>query len=145
MQIQVKKLVPQARIPTYATLGSAAFDFYSIQEAQICYGSPVIFDTGLALKIPENHALLIFSRSGHGFKENIRLSNAVGVIDSDYTGEIKIKLSMDFPSWQTSFDVKPGDRIAQGLIINTEKISFDIVEELPKTERGSGGLGSTGF
>jgi dUTP pyrophosphatase len=144
MQISISKVHPDAKIPTHATLGAAGFDFYAIDAGQISYGSPVIFGTGVAMAIPENYVLLLFSRSGHGFKENIRLSNCTGVIDSDYTGEIKVKLTMDFPSWQSSFTVDKGDRIAQGVILPIPKIWFNLVDTLPQTLRGDAGLGSTG-
>lgn len=144
MQINVVRLVENARIPTYATPGAAGFDFYSIEYGQVTYGSPVSFGTGIAMSIPENHALLVFSRSGHGFKDNVRLSNSVGVIDSDYRGEIKVKLTMDFPSWQNTLTVNPGERIAQGIIVPIEKIDFNEVSQLPETTRGTGGFGSTG-
>lgn len=144
MQINTVKLSPAAKFPTYATEGSAGFDFYSAESGNLTYGSPVIFGTGLTMEIPKTHALLIFSRSGHGFKENVRLSNSVGVIDSDYRGEIKVKLAMDFPSWQNSLAVNVGDRIAQGVVIPIEHVTFIEVAKLSETDRGSGGLGSTG-
>ncbi len=144
MKVDIVKLDENAKVPTYATLGSAGFDFYSLQEGQVTYGGPVIFGTGVSMKIPDNHVLLVFSRSGHGFKDNVRLSNAVGVIDSDYTGEIKVKLSMDFPSWQNTLHVKVGDRIAQGVILPVCQAQFNVVEKLPETERGAAGFGSTG-
>lgn len=145
MQINTVRLTSTAKLPTYATAGSAGFDFYSDSIGQVTYGSPVIFNTGLKMEIPETHALLIFSRSGHGFKENVRLSNSVGVIDSDYRGEIKVKLAMDFPSWQNSLTVNIGDRIAQGIVIPIERVTFLDVDNLTETLRGSGGLGSTGM
>lgn len=144
MEISIKKTHPDAKIPTYATYGSAGFDFYSLEEGQVSYGNPVVFDTGVAISLPKDYVLLLFSRSGHGFKENIRLSNCAGVIDSDYTGGIKVKLTMDFPSWQSSFDVKPGDRIAQGVVLPIAKVSFTLTETLPETLRGKNGFGSTG-
>lgn len=144
MNIELQKLNPQAKIPTYATLGAAGFDFYSIEEGQVTYGNPVVFGTGIAAKIPENYVLLLFSRSGHGFKENVRLSNSTGVIDSDYVGEIKVKLTMDFPSWQSTLHIKPGDRIAQGVVLPISRVEFKLVDTLPQTLRGSGGFGSTG-
>ena len=145
MQIDIIKLTENTKVPTYGTPGSAGFDFYSTEYGQVTYGSPVVFGTGIVMSIPENHALLVFSRSGHGFKDNVRLSNSVGVIDSDYRGEVKVKLAMDFPSWQSTLEVKPGDRIAQGIIIPVTQVTFNVVSELSKTLRGEGGLGSTGI
>lgn len=144
LNIEIKKVNPEARIPTYATLGAAGFDFYSAQAGQVTYGGPVVFGTGVAMAIPENYVLLVCSRSGHGFKENVRLSNSVGVIDSDYRGEIMVKLTMDFPSWQNTLNVNIGDRIAQGVLVPVTKVNFVEVNELSQTQRGTSGLGSTG-
>lgn len=144
IKIQLKKLSEKAKTPTYATAGSAAFDFYATEPLQLTYGSPVIVNTGIAVKLPEDYAMLIFSRSGHGFKHNARLSNCVGVIDSDYTGEIKIKMTMDFPSYINTLGIQEGDRIAQGIVLPIPKVVFEEVNFLPITQRGDGGLGSTG-
>lgn len=145
MKIDIQKTHNLAKIPLYATDGSGAFDFYSVEPGQLCYGEPVIINTGLKVVLPEEYTLLIFSRSGHGFKDNVRLGNCVGVIDSDYRGEIKIKLTMDFPSWQQTMEINPGDRIAQGLVVYTPKVEFNIIRNLPESKRGDGGLGSTGI
>lgn len=144
MNIQIKKLNDKAKLPTYATAGSAGFDFYATEYGQLSYGCPLIIGTGLAANIPENHVMMIFSRSGHGFKDNVRLSNCVGIIDSDYRGEIKVKLTMDFPSYMNSLVVNPGDRIAQGLVLPINQVTFSEVQELPVSNRGEGGFGSTG-
>ena len=85
--------------------------------------------------------MLLFSRSGHGFSSGVRLANCVGVIDSDYRGEIKIKLQKD--TEYSYFAINPGDRIAQGLIIPYPRVEF-VEGELTGTERGAGGFGSTG-
>jgi dUTP pyrophosphatase len=87
--------------------------------------------------------MLIFSRSGHGFKNNIRLSNCTGVIDSDYRGEVQVKLASDDPDGAV-FSVAHGDRIAQAMVLPIEQVSFEEVTELSTTERGEGGFGSTG-
>jgi dUTP pyrophosphatase len=139
--MKVKKLHPDAIIPSYATEGSACFDISSIKDSYVEEDEPEVFGTGLAFEIPEDHVMLIFSRSGHGFKENIRLSNCVGVIDSDFRGELKVKLMMDQAGW---FRVIKGERIAQGLVLPIKQVTFEEVEELSNTARGTGGLGSTG-
>jgi dUTP pyrophosphatase len=130
--------------PEYATSGAGAFDIRSIEDTELSYGCPVIVKTGLKLEIPPGHAMLLFSRSGHGFKENVRLANSVGVIDSDYRGELMVKLTMDFPSWQNSLQIKSGDRIAQGIVIPVPRVEFVEITSLSHTERGEGGFGSTG-
>jgi dUTP pyrophosphatase len=144
INVQFIKTDSKAQVPTYATAGSAAFDFYSPHNAQLTYGSPVVINTGLAVKIPDDHVLLVFSRSGHGFNHNVRLANSTGVIDSDYTGEIKIKMTMDFPSYTYTLPIKEGDRIAQGIVFPVSRVTFEEIDVLPKTQRGDGGLGSTG-
>lgn len=133
-----------ARPPTYSSDGAGAFDFYATEDLQLCYGAPVVVRTGVEMEVPNGYSLLITSRSGHGFKHNTRLGNCLGVIDSDYRGEIFIKLTMDFPSWQSTLDIRVGDRVAQGFIIETPRITLVQQETLSATIRGSGGLGSTG-
>lgn len=105
-------------------------------------GLPIIFDIGLAFEIPKDHVMLIFSRSGHGFNSDTRLANCVGVIDSDYRGEVKVKLTVD-PSMQDGFVVYQYDRIAQAMVIPVEQVTFILSDELSDSER-FGGLGSTG-
>ena len=144
--IKIKKLHPSAQMPHYATDGAGCFDLYGVAEAEIPPMFAATISTGLALEIPEGHAMLIFSRSGHGFKHGVRLSNAVGVIDADFRGEVKVKLTCDIdpPDDKPSFFVKPGDRIAQALVLPVERVNFIFADELSDTERGTGGFGSTG-
>ena len=94
--------------------------------------------------------MLIFSRSGHGFKSDIRLANGTGIIDNGFTGEVMIKLACDAPTENDNGEalpcsiIKPGDRIAQAMIIPVESCVFDVVEQLSLSERGSNGFGSSG-
>lgn len=147
IKLRVKKLVAEAIIPQYATPGAACFDLHALldngQELEGVYpGLPKIFRTGLSFEIPEGHVMLIYSRSGHGFKNDTRLSNCVGVIDADYRGEVKVKLTKD--SLGGILNVQKGDRIAQAMVIPVDKVTFEEVDELGSTERGEGGFGSTG-
>ncbi len=153
MQIKVKKLNEKAIIPAYATDGAACFDLFAATVdgkhefvRRLRYGGPLVVGTGLSFEIPEGFAMLVFSRSGHGFKHNARLANCVGVIDSDYRGEVMVKLTTDMPSDSKGAQlfVMPGNRIAQAMIIPVGRVSFDEVDELGQTERGDGGFGSTG-
>ncbi|WJN63746.1 deoxyuridine 5'-triphosphate nucleotidohydrolase [Erwinia phage Fougasse] len=132
---------PSASLPFYASRGSAAADISSTDTANIAPGSTAIVGTGLKPEIPEGYVALIYSRSGHGFKNDIRLANCVGVIDSDYRGEIKVKLTNDGNS---SFEVQPGDRVAQMMIVPAIQATFEVQENLTSTVRGEGGFGSTG-
>jgi dUTP pyrophosphatase len=140
MIVKFKKLSRNAQVPTYGTPGSACFDFYSADKLTIIRaGDMQAIRTGLAIEIPEGHALMIYSRSGHGYKR-VALANCVGVIDSDYRGEIKILMKND---GFFHLDVNPGDRIAQGMIIPVNQVTFE-EGELSDTVRGTGGFGSTG-
>lgn len=133
---------PTARVPEYSTPGAACFDLYSVEFGVLDNIVPSrTFDTGLRVEVPEGQALLIFSRSGHGFNHNVRLANCTGVIDSDYRGTIKVKLIADGGH---ALRIMPGDRIAQGLLLPCQQIAFNVVQELSATERGEGGFGSTG-
>ena len=143
MRVKVKKLYPDAQLPTYATDGSAAFDIYAYMPGQDqvhVFGCDT-FETGLSFEIPEGHVMLIYSRSGHGFNHNVRLANSVGVIDSDYRAGVKVKMVADGYS---QLFVSHGDRIAQGIIMPYPKVEFEEVDELSETQRGTGGFGSTG-
>lgn len=138
MNVNIKRVHKNAVIPTYATDGSGCFDFYAIDSGEVGVLDH-IFDTGIQMEIPKGYSLFVFSRSGHGFVNKIRLSNCVGVIDSDYRGNIKLNLISD----RGVKHFKKGDRIAQGCIMPTPQTTFTEVSELSDTERGQGGFGST--
>ena len=142
----VKRLTDTAILPAFATAGAACFDLHADLKSedgceQIIFSYENIFRTGLAFDIPKGYALMVYSRSGHGFKNDVRLANCVGVIDSDYTGEVKVKLTIDNDG---SFIVSHGDRIAQAMLIKVPCVQLVEVDELKTTERGDNGFGSTG-
>lgn len=145
MQIKIKKCREGAVIPQYATAGAACFDLCAVlyEDVFVYDKYPVIIPTGLQFEIPEGYALMIYSRSGHGFKNDVRLSNCVGILDVDYRGELMVKLTQDSDSF-SGFLVSNGDRIAQGMIIPVNQVSFEEVDMLSDTARGDGGFGSTG-
>lgn len=148
MKLKVKKLHPNAIIPKYATDGSACFDLHAVVEPYdlapcVMQGVPQSIRTGLSFEIPENHVMLIFSRSGHGFKNGVRLANCTGIIDADYRGEVQVKLTKD-DSTTELLHIIQGDRIAQAMIVPIDRVEFEEVEELSSTERGTKGFGSTG-
>ncbi len=149
MKLAIKKLHPEAFTPVYATPGAACFDLHALVEDHIHDkgavvvrpDSQIILRTGLAFQVPEGHVMLVYSRSGHGFKSSVRLSNATGVIDSDYRGEVQVALHND---GRARFNIHHGDRIAQAMIVPVPQVEMVEVDELSATERGAGGLGSTG-
>lgn len=142
MQLKVTRLQPDAKLPTYGTVGAACFDLYATHDGYVAHGEPLVVDTGLAFEIPEGHVMLVFGRSGMAFGQDTRLANCVGVIDSDYRGEVKVKLTCDDPLG--GFILTRGSRIAQAMIVPYPKVEFVEVQDLPKTERGADGFGSTG-
>jgi dUTP pyrophosphatase len=149
MQIKVQKLNSEARLPQFASAGAACFDLHACDDAMearnligmLQPGGTVIIGTGLAFEIPPGYAMLVYSRSGHGFKNNVRLANSVGIIDSDYRGEVKVKLKSDNGE---PLLVKHGDRIAQAMIIPIPQIELIEAQKLTGTDRGANGFGSTG-
>lgn len=149
MRVNVKRIHPDAKLPTYATDGSGCFDLYAhrlgggFRNTYIDEYNPAVCSTGLAFEVPADHVMLVFSRSGHGFNYDTRLANCVGVIDSDYRGEVKVKLTRDLHS-DADMVVEVGDRVAQALILPVERIEFVDVPQLSTTDRGAGGFGSTG-
>ncbi|MGG0755450.1 dUTP diphosphatase [Brevibacillus laterosporus] len=132
-------------LPHYATAGSAGLDLAACieQEITIAPGERAKIPTGIAVQMPDASMVgLVFPRSGNAFKHGISLTNAVGVIDSDYTGEIQVLLqNLDTTE---PFVVRKGDRVAQLLFMPVTQARLEIVDELEKTERGAGGFGSTG-
>lgn len=142
MTLKFKKLTSTAKKPTYGTKGAACFDLYADTKecSAVTKLSPLVVPTGLAFEIPAGFVMLVFSRSGHGFKHDVRLANSTGVIDSDYRGELLIKLAAD----QSPFTVNPGDRIAQAMLLRVPDVVFEEVQFLSDTERAHGGFGSTG-
>ncbi len=144
--LKVKRLTDTAKLPTYAHDGDACFDIYSdglLEEsfdADTCVETE-LHSTGLQFEIPDGYALMIYSRSGQGFKFGARLANCVGVIDSGYRGEVKVKITFDE---QNGGFHKKGDRIAQAMLIPVPVVQFEEVTELSDSERGEGGFGSSG-
>jgi dUTP pyrophosphatase len=147
LQLKIKKLHPDAIVPAYQSAGAACFDLHAVLDHGEFTIEPesghafLPIRTGLAVEVPPGWVMLIFSRSGHGFKHGIRLANCVGVIDSDYRGEVQVKLHNDGEEFVT---IRPGDRIAQAMLIPVPAVELVEVEELTDTARGAGGFGSTG-
>lgn len=141
IKIQLKK---GAKMPEYSTEGAACFDLF-VHTVEVKENTATI-GTGVFMELPHDKQLLVFSRSGHGFKNLVRLGNCVGVVDPDYRGEIKVKLVCDDPE-QVDFlkSIQKGDKIAQAQLVPIIKTQFTIVDKIDtSTKRGSDGFGSTG-
>lgn len=145
MEIKVKKLRPDAQLPTYATPGSAAADLYALcppEGVTLAPGARALIPTGIAIELPSaDYVALVHIRSGHGIKHGLALSNGVGVIDSDYRGEVCVGLAN---LSDTPYTVQNGERIAQLRIAPALMPAFVESDVLAATQRGAGGFGSTG-
>ena len=141
--IRVKKLKPNAILPTYGSTEAAGADLYAcLDENIVIYpGESVFVPTGLAMEIPKGYAGLIYARSGLACKRGLAPANKVGVVDSDYRGEFIVVLHNHGSAPQ---EIAPGERIAQLVITPVFTPGFTEVEELSDTKRSGGGFGSTG-
>lgn len=141
MNVKIKQTGVYALVPKYATDGSGCFDLFAANGATIFPNNHKPVGTGLAFEIPEDHVMLVFARSGNAAKYKVNLMNSVGVIDSDYRGEVMVMLQN---KGHFDFEVRRGDRIAQAMIVPVQKVVFEKVDELSDTTRGENGFGSTG-
>lgn len=143
MEVKVKKLNERAKLPTFGTDFSAGADLYCVETEDIVVHpqATVFVRTGISMEIPTGYVGLVFPRSGLACKRGLCLANCVGVIDSDYRGEIKVALNNEGNLPQT---VSPEERVAQIIIMSYPKINFVEETELTETSRGGGGFGSTG-
>jgi len=138
--VKIKRLHENAILPHYVTDGASAFDVFAYEDVDWKGGFTATIKTGWAFQIPPEHALLVFSRSGHGFKSDTTLSNSVGVLDYDYRGELMIKL---FCHGMKQPVIKAGQAVAQCILMEAPKCYFCEVDELSDTVRGVSGFGST--
>ena len=136
MKVKIKKLSPDARIPKYAKPGDACMDLYAVSHTIDQYGNQV-YDTQIAMEIPEGYVGLVFPRSSVS-KTGLSLRNSVGVIDSGYRGPIMLKFSGETGSYLA------GDRVGRIMILPYPQIEYVEVNHLSDSERGTGGFGSTG-
>ena len=141
--MNIKKLNENARIPTYGSEFAAGADLYACIENDITIepAQTVLIHTGLAMQIPEGLVGLIYARSGLASKKGLAPANKVGVIDSDYRGEIMVALHNHSSEDKT---IDAGERIAQIALVPYLTADFNVVDDLSDTARGSGGFGSTG-
>ena len=146
MHIDVKIINPliKDQLPHYATAGSAGLDLRACISEKIVLepGQTVLIPTGLAIHLADaNYAAMILPRSGLGHKHGVVLGNLVGLIDSDYQGELMVS------TWNrgnTAFTIEPFERIAQMVIVPVVQAQFNLVEDFDASDRGAGGFGSTG-
>lgn len=143
MKIQIKKVRENAKIPTRGTSGAAGFDLYACitEPLTLKKGDTALIPTGIAIAVPEGYAAFIHSRSGLSVKRGICLLNSVGVIDSDYRGEICVGV---IKATDEPYTIEPNERIAQMVIKPVETPELIETDELDSTDRGAGGFGSTG-
>ncbi len=143
-QLKIKKLKPDAKVPTRGTMGSAGLDLCACIDEKITLnsGDTALIPTGIAIALPSaDYGAFVFPRSGIAVKHGIGLLNSVGVIDSDYRGEIMVGV---INQKRESYTIEPGERIAQMVIMPVSMMPVAEVEELDSTDRGDGGFGSTG-
>lgn len=143
MQKQVLKIVSDYKCPQYATDGSAGFDLYCNNEETIIAkpNELVKIPTGLKMQIPEGYFGAIYPRSSAGIKLRVRLANSTGIIDSDYRGEVILFLVNE---GDKDLEINKGDRLVQMIIQPYLRVQIKEVDELSQTDRGEGGIGSTG-
>ncbi|MBR5783493.1 MAG: dUTP diphosphatase [Clostridia bacterium] len=141
MKIPVKKLHPDAVLPTFGSAMAAGADLYSVEEKVIEAGRTVFVPTGLSMELPAGYGGFIFARSGLACKRDLAPANKVGVIDADYRGEIIVALHNH---GQTAQTVEKGERIAQMVVLPFLAAEYFETDELSDTDRGNGGFGSTG-
>ena len=141
--MKIQRLRPGAQLPQRATGGSAGYDLCALveQPTRVEQGQITKIPTGLAFEIPPGHVGLLFGRSGHGAKHGVTMANAVGVIDSDYRGEVSAFLTC---CKAEGYTVQPGERIAQLVLLPIATPALELAETLEETDRGAGGFGSTG-
>lgn len=143
MKIKVKKLHPDAKLPTFSTPYAAGADLYALAEKDIVINphQTVFVTTGLSFEIPDGYAGLVYARSGLASKNNLAPANKVGVIDSDYRGEAFVALHNHGQTPQT---VSNGQRIAQLIVMPIPFVEYEETTDLSQTARGAGGFGSSG-
>jgi len=140
--LRFRRLSEAARAPAQAHVGDAGYDLHAAEAVTIGPGERASVGTGIAVAIPAGQAGLVIPRSGLAARHGISVVNAPGLIDSGYRGELRVLL-LNTDSAET-FDVAPGDRIAQLVLVAVETPELEEVDELDETVRGAGGFGSTG-
>ena len=141
MKMKYIKLDDRAITPTYGSADAAGADLYALDSVEIFSGETKFIHTGIAVEIPHGYVGLIYARSGLATKRGLAPANKVGVIDSDYRGELMVSLYNQSEKTQC---INCGERIAQLVITPFLQVEYELSDDLSSTERGSGGFGSTG-
>ncbi len=143
VKVKIQILHPGGEIPAYHSPEAAGFDLPAALEGEISIkpGERVLVPTGIAVSLPDGYQLEVRPRSGLAFKAGITVLNSPGTVDPDYRGEIGVVL---INLGQEPFPVRPGDRIAQGVIVPFVRADFKKIKNLPRSVRGKGGYGHTG-
>lgn len=142
MRVLVQRLDPGVPLPEYALPGDAGADVVTTVDAELAPGERAVLPTGLALALPDGYAAFVHPRSGLAARCGMSLVNAPGTVDSGYRGEVKVIVINHDPV--DTLRLARGDRIAQLVLQKVERAVFTVVDELPGSERGAGGHGSTG-
>ena len=140
MKVSINKLHPDAVVPKYATNGSSGFDLVAVEDVSLATGETKLIKTGLAFDVGRGYELQVRPRSGLSLKTGLRVANSPGTVDSDFRGEVCVIME----NTGQHYNIKKGDRIAQGVICPVVQADFEVVNELDKTIRGANGYGSSG-
>lgn len=143
MKLLVRRLDPDLSLPNYALAGDAGMDLLASEEVTLEPGARAAIGTGIAVAIPDGYAGFVQPRSGRALRDGLGIANTPGLIDSGYRGEIKVIVLNLNPAARLL--VHRGDKIAQMVFQRVERAEIEVVDELPGSERGDGGFGSTGL
>lgn len=142
MKVLVKKLDEELALPAYARTGDAGLDLFAAEDVKLEAGQRAAIPTGIAIAIPEGYAGFVQPRSGRALSEGLGVANSPGLIDSGYRGEVKvIAVNLNLGGL---IDIRRGEKIAQLVFQKIEHAELELVDDLPDSERGEGGFGSTG-
>ena len=144
VDMKIKRVQEDAVLPTYGTEESGALDFYAAEDVTVWDERTYRVGLGVAVEVPKGFVLQLVPRSSIGMETPLRMPNSMGVIDSDYRGEVAAIYVNDETKGMIPYQINKGDRIAQGYLVATPKINLVEVEELSDTDRGDKGFGSTG-
>lgn len=142
LEVRVRRLDPDLPLPAYARPGDAGADLLTTVDLTLAPGERALVPTGIAIALPDGFVALVHPRSGLAARHGLSIVNTPGTVDAGYRGEIKVLLINHDP--RESIELRRGDRIAQLVVQRFERARFVEVSELPSSERGDGGYGSTG-